>query len=205
MRILHVLLALGLSSTPLLAQGGLFRRSQPAAPPPAAAASSQGTLATVRPGDTFEVRLGGVPPELAMEFNIGYTVSQDGMVNVPNLGPLRVVGLTPPQVEKLIQDRLIAGKIFTHPSVNINPGPGGGSRSVVIGGGVRQPQRLAWYPDLTASSAVQLAGGLTDFGTLRGLKIIRDGQVTVYDGRKFESNPALDPKLLPGDQLIVRQ
>jgi polysaccharide export outer membrane protein len=160
-------------------------------------------MATVRPGDTFEVRLGGVPVELAQEFNIGYTVSQEGTVNVPNLGPLHVAGLTPPGVEKLIQDRLVAGKIFTHPSVNINPSAG--SRFVVIGGGVRAPQRLAWSPDLTAGSAVQLAGGLTDFGTLRGLKIIREGQVTVYDGRKFESNPSLDPKLLPGDQIIIRQ
>jgi polysaccharide export outer membrane protein len=161
------------------------------------------TFATMRPGDTFEIRLGGVPSELAIEFNITYTVSQEGTVNVPNVGPMHVAGLTPPQVETLIQNKLVGDKLFTHPSVNINPAPN--SRFVTIGGGVRQPQRLPWTPDLTARSAIDLAGGTTDFGTLKGLKLIREGKVTVYDGRKFENDPSLDPRLLPGDQLIVRQ
>lgn len=203
MRILVLVTILTLNCQSLFAQG-FFRKERPPAPAaPASGPFTQGTMATVRPGDTFEVRLGGVPVELAQEFNIGYTVSQQGMVNVPNIGPLSVSGLTPSQVEKLIQDRLIAGKIFTHPSVNINPSAN--SRFVIVGGGVRAPQRLPWSPDLTARSAVDLCGGLTDFGTLRGLKVIRDGQVTVYDGRKFEGNPSMDPRLLPGDQLIIRQ
>lgn len=169
----------------------------------AAGQSFAQTFATMRPGDTFEMRLGGVPSDLALEFNIPYTVSQEGTVNVPNIGPMRVAGLTPPQVETLIQNKLVTDKLFTHPSVNINPAPN--SRFVTIGGGVRQPQRLAWTPDLTARSAIDLAGGTSDFGTLKGLKLIREGKVTVYDGRKFENDPSLDPKLLPGDQLIVRQ
>jgi len=160
-------------------------------------------MATMRPGDTFEIRLGGVPVDLAVEFNIQYTVSQEGMVNVPNVGPMRVGGLTPPQVEKLIQTRLVSDKLFNHPSVNINPSPN--SRFVTIGGGVRAPQRLIWTPDLTLRAAIDLAGGLSDFGTLRGVKLIRNGGVQVFDGRKFENDPASDPRLLPGDQVVVKQ
>jgi protein involved in polysaccharide export with SLBB domain len=169
-----------------------------------ATAFSQTAIATLRPGDTFDMKLGGVPIELAQEFNTPtFTVSQDGTVNVPLIREIRVIGMTPTQVEKLIQNKLVAEKFFTNPSININAAAG--SRFVVIGGGVRAPQRLLWSPDLTLRSAIDLAGGTSDFGTLRGLKLIRDGKATVYDGRKFEGDPASDPKLLPGDQIIVKQ
>lgn len=162
------------------------------------------SIATMRPGDTFEMRLGGVPVELAQEFNAPtYSVSQEGTVNVPLVGEMRVAGLTPTQVEKLIQSKLVAEKLFTHPSVNITPSVN--SRVVTVGGAVRAPQRLAWSPDLTLRSAVDLAGGLSEWGTLKGLRIVRNGQQTLYDGRKFDKDPSLDPKLLPGDQVIVPQ
>lgn len=170
---------------------------------PVAPAGVPGATATLRSGDSFEMRLGGVPAELAQEFNIQYTVSQEGTVNVPLIGATRVAGMTPPQVERAVQSRLVAEKLFTHPSVNINLIPN--SRFVSIGGGVRAPQRLPWTADLTLSSAIQIAGGLSDWGTMKGVRLIRDKHVTVYDARKFDKDPSLDPKLLPGDQVVVPQ
>jgi protein involved in polysaccharide export with SLBB domain len=115
---------------------------------------------------------------------------------------VKVAGFTPPQVEKIIQDKLVASKVFTTPSVNLNANPN--SRSVIIGGGVRVPQRIIWSPDLTAFAAIQLAGGVDGFGSLKNLKLTREGKVTVFDGRKFENDPSSDPKLLPGDLIYVR-
>jgi polysaccharide export outer membrane protein len=166
-------------------------------------AFSQGTIVTLRPGDTFEMRLGGVPPELAVDFNITYMVSQEGFVNVPLIGKTRAGGLTPPQLETEIQTKLVADKLFTHPSVNINPAPG--TRFISIGGGVRAPQRLPWTADLTLGSAIQIAGGLSDFGSPKGIRLIREGKATIFDLRNFDKDPSLDPRLLPGDQIIVRQ
>lgn len=164
---------------------------------------AQSTLVTLRSGDSFEMRLGGVPPELAQDFNITYTVSQEGTVNIPLIGKTPVAGLTPTQVESAIQNRLIAGKLFTHPSVNINSAPN--TRFVSIGGGVRAPQRLPWSADLTLGSAIQVAGGYSDFGSPKGVRLIRGGRATVYDMRTIDKDPSLDPRLLPGDQVIVRQ
>ena len=162
------------------------------------------TVATVRPGDTFEMRLGGVPLELAQEFNAPtYSVSQEGTVNIPLIGEMRVAGLTPTQVEKAIQNKLVSEKLFTHPAVNLIPAAN--SRVVSIGGGVRAPQRIPWSADLTLRTAVDLAGGLSDWGSWKGVRVIRNGQQTSYDGRKFDKDPSLDPKLLPGDQVIVPQ
>ena len=169
----------------------------------AARLSAQTALVTLRPGDTFEMRLGAVPVDLALEFNIPYNVSQEGTVNIPLIGEMKVAGLTPPQVEKSVQNKLMSEKLFTHPSVNINPIAN--SRMITIGGGVRQPQRLPWSADLTLGSAIQIAGGLSDWGSLKGVRLVRNGQQEVYDARKFDKNPSLDPKLLPGDQVIVPQ
>lgn len=168
----------------------------------AAQVFGEAAVATLRPGDTFDLKLGSVPLELAQEFNTAYTVGQEGTINVPLIREVKVAGFTPPQVEKLIQTRLVAERVFTTPSVNINTIPN--SRFVIIGGGVRNPQRVVWAPDLTALGAIQLAGGPGEFNGLKDLKLIRAGKVAVFDGRKFESSPSTDPRLLPGDLIIVK-
>lgn len=169
----------------------------------AASVSAQNTIVTLRPGDSFEMRLGGVPPDLAVDFNITYTVSQEGTVNIPLIGKTRAAGLTPPQLETDVQNKLISQKLFTHPSVNINSAPG--TRFISIGGGVRAPQRLPWTADLTLGSAIQIAGGLSDFGSPKGIRLIREGKATIFNLKDFDRDPSVDPKLLPGDQIIVRQ
>ncbi|HEX8294716.1 MAG TPA: polysaccharide biosynthesis/export family protein [Chthoniobacteraceae bacterium] len=174
--------------------------AQAALPPQAAPAQG---LATIRPGDIFEMRLGGVPPEFAQDFNSQFTVSQEGSVNLPLLKEVRAVGLTPPQLERAIQSRLVAERYFSNPAVNINLVQN--IRFISIGGGVRQPQRMQWTPDLTLMSAIQIAGGLTDFATYKGIRLIREKQTQLFDGRQLERDPAKDPRLLPGDQVIVRQ
>jgi protein involved in polysaccharide export with SLBB domain len=54
-------------------------------------------------------------------------------------------------------------------------------------------------------SAIQVAGGLGDWGSYNKIRLIRNGQQQVIDGRKFVKDPSLDPKLMPGDQVIVPQ
>jgi hypothetical protein len=103
------------------------------------AEGSAETIAPVRPGDILEMRLGGVPAEVSQDFNSRYTVSQEGSINVPLIGQMRSVGLTPPQLEKAVQTRLIAGKLFTNPAVSIILVQN--NRFVSVGGGVGPPQR----------------------------------------------------------------
>lgn len=158
-------------------------------------------MATLRPGDVFEMRLGGMSAEFAQEFNTQYTVGQEGRVNFPLIGETQAVGLTPLQLQTAIQNKLISEKIFTRPSVNINVVQN--LRTVTIGGQVRQPGRQQWAADLTLSAAIDGAGGLGEWGSKKGVRLIREGKVQIYDLRKFEKDPSLDPKLLPGDQVVV--
>jgi polysaccharide export outer membrane protein len=150
----------------------------------------------------FTLRLGGMPPEFANEFALDYTVGSDGTVNIPMIGDMRASGMTSTQFQQVVQNKLMSEKIFTRPTVVISIQQN--IRFVSVGGGVRNAGRQPWSPDLTLSSAVQSAGGLTDFGSPKGTRLIREGQVAVYDLRALDKNPAADPKLLPGDQVVVR-
>jgi protein involved in polysaccharide export with SLBB domain len=159
-------------------------------------------MATLRPGDVFEMRLGGMSAEFAQEFNTQYTIGQEGRVNFPHIGEVQAVGLTPNQLQNSIQNKLIADKIFTRPSVNINVV--NTLRTVTVGGGgVRQANKIQWSPDLSLSSAIDQAGGYGDFADKKRVRLIRDGKVQSFDMRKVEKDPSLDPKLLPGDQVTV--
>jgi protein involved in polysaccharide export with SLBB domain len=191
---------------PFLFTASLFAQNQPAsnrAPIPVAIPVAQ-AVPLMRVGDVFEMRLSGMPQDLAAEFAVQYTVGQDGTVNVPLIGEMKVLGLTASQVERAVQAKLVSDKIFTHPTAVINMA--GGARFVSIGGGVRAPQRLQWSQDLTLRTAIENAGGLDDFGNKKGVRLIRDGRIfQTYDLRVLEKDPSQDPKLMPGDQVFVRK
>jgi len=125
---------------------------QPTAAAPLAMPVNNGTIATLRPGDVFEMRLSGMPAEYAGDFNLQYSVGSEGTVSVPLIGEMRAAGLTASQLERQVESKLVNDKIFTHPTVLINIAQA--TRYVSISGGVRQPQRLSWSNDLTLSSAI---------------------------------------------------
>jgi hypothetical protein len=75
-----------------------------------------------------------------------------------------------------------------------------------MSGGIRAPQRLSWSTDLTLSSAIGNCGGLSDFGSPKGIRIIRESKIFgVFNLTEIQKDPAKDPKLLPGDQVLIRE
>jgi polysaccharide export outer membrane protein len=180
---------------------------QPAAAAPAvpvAVPVSNGTIATLRQGDIFEMRLSGVPAEYSADYNLQYTVGSEGTVSVPLIGEVRAAGFTASQLERSVESKLVAEKIFTHPTVLISIAQA--TRYVSVSGGVRQPQRLQWSNDLTLSSAVGNCAGLSDFGSPKGIRIIREGKIFgMFNLTELQKDPSKDPKLLPGDQVVVRE
>lgn len=170
-------------------------------PPPSIGGAGQGT-ATLRAGDSFEMRLSGMEAPYGDEFARPYLVDSDGTVNFPYIKEVRADGYTPGQLERIVQQKLIAARIFSNPTVNITMQTT--ARVVAVTGGVRSPQRLPWTPNLTLRTAVNLCGGIGDFGNGKGVRHIRDGKLNgVYDLKKLQKDLSLDPKLLPGDQVDV--
>ena len=159
------------------------------------------SIATLRPGDTFEMRLSGMPVEFAQEFTQAFNVGSEGNVNIPLIGPIRAAGFTPAALERAIQQRLITERIFTRPTVVVTVATT--ARSVTVGGGVKNPQRLQWSPDLTLKTAIDLSGGLDDYSSGKNVRLIRAGRVLGTFNYKKMNDPAMDPKVLPGDQVDV--
>ncbi len=202
---LSLLLVL-LSAAPALPAQPPIPRAVPVQPAnaPVAVPVNNGSVATLRPGDIFEMRLSGMPAEFSSDFNLQYTVGAEGTVSVPLIGELRATGLTPSQLERAVEGKLVSEKIFTHPTVLINIAQA--TRYVSVSGGVRQPQRLMWSNDLTLTSAVGNCAGLSDFGSPKGIRIIRNQNVFgVFNLTELQKDPSKDPKLLPGDQVVVRE
>jgi len=157
--------------------------------------------AVIRPGDIFEMRLTGMPIEFAQDFSGQYTVGDDGNVSIPLIGAVKASGLSATQVGQAIDSKLVAGKIFTHPTAVISLQPQ--SRTVTVGGAVRAPQAMAWAADLKLSSAIMRAGGVGDFGTKKKIKVARDGKIAYFNLTKADKDPNQDPSLMPGDVVEV--
>ena len=157
------------------------------------------TAATLRSGDIFELGLRGVPVEFANEFTVIYTVGSDGTVNIPLVGDFKAEGLTTTQLQRAIEARMISEKVFTKPTVIISVQ--NAQRTVTVGGNVRNPTRIQWSNDMTLISAISAAAGPTEFAGDK-VRLVRGGRVEVFSRKKLR-DPALDPKVLPGDQVDV--
>jgi polysaccharide export outer membrane protein len=159
--------------------------------------------ATLRAGDTIEIHMAGVPADEIQMVSAQYTVDDTGMLNLPYINGVKVVGLLPNQAQKLIEDKFKSEEIYTHPSITINIQTG--VRFVNVGGQVRAPGRVPYTPDLTLMSVINAAGGFTDFADQKRVRYVHDSKVQVLDVRKIRKDPKLDQKVFPGDQLEVPQ
>lgn len=77
-----------------------------------------------------------------------------------------------------------------------------GKPQVEVVGGVRMPQKLDWSPDLTLMAAIGNCSG-TGWADKR-IRLVREGKtIGTYNLRDIQKDSSKDPKLLPGDLVIV--
>src|SRR4051812_34373933 len=126
----------------------------------------------LRKGDAFDLRIGGVPAEVAAEWSYQYTVGDDGTVKFPYIGSLRAADSTVANFSRALDRRLVQEKIFTNPTAVVALLPQ--SRFVTVGGEVRSPCTVPWSNGLTLWSAVNRAGGRTEWA--KKVKLIRQGK-----------------------------
>ncbi len=152
----------------LAACGGTARRSD--------AAALQGDDTTLGPGDTFDVRVYG-----EAELTGTYRVAQDGSIDFPLIGRVRVMGLEPTEIADALSTRLRDGRMLVQPQISVLVKEYASKRISVVGA-VTRPGTFPMSSGLTVVQAISLAGGFTALASRNGTVVTRriNGQLRRY-------------------------
>ncbi len=157
----------------------------------------------LRAGDTFDLRIGGVPPQESSAINGSYTIDGEGFLNLPYLGKMGVSNMTASQIQSMAERSYTEKGIYTHPTITITVSPA--ARFVNVGGQVKAPQRVAYTPDMTVLSAINAAGDFNEYADQKKVRLLRGSKVTVINCVAVRKDPSQDVKVIPGDQIQVPQ
>jgi protein involved in polysaccharide export with SLBB domain len=150
------------------------------------------------PGDSVRVQLFGNVNGI-YEFE----VTRDGILNLPELGPITVAGLPFSEFRKDLNRRVEQMLIGTQVSVTM-----GQLRTirVFVLGDVNRPGSYVVSSLATISSALYFSGGISDIGSLRRIQLKRGGKVVsrldLYD-LLLRGDTSGDVRLQPGDVIFV--
>jgi polysaccharide biosynthesis/export protein len=152
----------------------------------------------VGPGDQLTVQLFG-----SQNRNLRLTVTRDGNINFPELGPIRVAGRTFASVAADIEARVPKQMIGVRASVSV-----GDTRAVrvFVMGDANRPGSYTVSGLATITSAIYAAGGVKPIGSLRDVQLRRNGalvrRLDLYD-LMLRGDTSDDAKLLPGDVIFI--
>ena len=136
------------------------------------------------PGDQVIVDIYG-----ASQKSMQLTISPDGEVTVPGYGPIYVSGMTVAAANSKI--RSTVGSRYSSSNIKMTVGR---TRTIMVNvmGEVRNPGTYHLSAFSTVFHALYMAGGINDIGTLRNIKVYRNGNlVTIVDIYEYILNGRL--------------
>ena len=130
-------------------------------------------------------------------------ISPEGTVTIPGYGPVKVSGLTVAAAQSRI--RSTVGSRYSSSNISISVGQ---TRSMTVNvmGEVKVPGTYTLSAFSTVFHALYMAGGINDIGTLRNIKVFRNGrQITVVDVYEYILNGRLagNIRLMENDVIVV--
>lgn len=152
------------------------------------------------PGDEVIIDIWG-----ASQTSIRQTITPDGTINMQELGPIYVSGMTVEKANQFLKNKL--GTVFSNENNQIQVTLGN-TRTIQINimGEVVQPGTYALSAFSTVFHALYRAGGVNDIGSLRNVQLVRNGKkiaaVDVYDFI-MQGKIKDDIRLQEGDVIIV--
>jgi polysaccharide export outer membrane protein len=157
----------------------------------------------IAPNDVLDIRIFREP-----DLSTTARVSNDGFVNLPLIGQIKIGGMSVDQAAKFIQSRLAAG-FLPNPQVTVNVTEFNHRRFTVLG----QVTRSGTYefPDegpLDLLQAIGLAGGYTSIADPGHVLIKRqtNGKTNIYqvNAKKMANGRAdYEVSVMPGDIITV--
>jgi polysaccharide biosynthesis/export protein len=152
----------------------------------------------VGPEDVLEVQFYG-----NQNYTMELTVSRDGRINIPQLGPVSVGGQRYSVVKRELEARVAKEMIGVRASVSI-----GETRTinVFVLGEAMFPGSYTVTGLATVTTALFAAGGVKTQGSLRRIQVRRQGALVrefdLYD-LLMHGDSSADVKLLPGDVVMI--
>lgn len=150
------------------------------------------------PGDTIQVQFYGKE-----NATYSFEITRDGILNLPELGPVSVIGLGFDEFRRELQDRVANTLIGTNVSISM-----GQLRSirVFVLGDVNRPGSYTVSGLSTMTHALFVSGGISPVGTMRSVQLKREGRVVqtldLYD-LLLKGDTSKDSRLMQGDVLFI--
>ena len=165
---------------------------------------SASAVAQIQPGRAIQITISGVPSEEKSRFDSIYPVSESGMINMPFIGQVRASGMRAEQLAASLESRYKAEGIYSHPTIQVIDSSAKTIEEQVVhvGGQVRRTGPVSYNRTLTLYQAIQAAGGATEFGSMKRVKLFRAGQQKQYDLTKAQF---MNIPLSPNDTIEVPQ
>ena len=169
---------------------------------------AQAQLAGIlKAGDSVVVEL-KTPAEDAQNLTTTYAVSDRGTIKMPMLEQeIPAVGISASTLARRIESAYKAAEIYTAPMINVtlpSMADGGLANHVVsIGGEVRTPGEFPLRQGMTLMSAINRAGGFTEFGQPKKVKLLRNNKEIIYNMKNINPDGSNNPVLQDGNQIIV--
>lgn len=165
---------------------------------------SVSVLAQIQPGRAIQITVSGVPTEEKARFDPIYPVSEAGTINMPFIGQVRAAGLRAEQLASALESRYKSAGIYRNPTFQVIDSSSKTleQQVVVVGGQVRKTGPVPYNRNLTLYQAIQNAGGATEFGSMKRVKLIRAGQQKQYDLTQLQF---MQIPLEPDDTIEVPQ
>ncbi len=129
------------------------------------------------PGDKVFIDVWG-----ASQKSFEGTISPDGVIVIENVGPVKLSGMTVREATKKL--RGVLGRYYSSSQISLSLGE---TRTIQVQvlGEVNTPGTYTLSPFSTAFNALYAAGGISNIGTLRDIKVYRNGNaiasIDVYD------------------------
>jgi polysaccharide export outer membrane protein len=125
-----------------------------------------------------------------------YIVGADGNVNLPLVGAVPARGVTTAQLSQMISERLKQGYVREpHVSVEVET-----YRPFFILGEVTTPGQYPYVANMTAETAVAIAGGFSPRADKRKIELTRNAP-----GQTFKGDVPLSYPVRPGDTIQVKE
>jgi len=153
------------------------------------------TSRQLQAGNRIGISLLGIPEERDLKD----VIDDRGTVTLPNIGRIKIAGMTTSEAEEVIENAYVRGGVYRQIEVIVVTQ----EEEYFVQGEVKREGKYPLMGDATLLQVLATAGGYTEFADPRKVQVIRKDGVTIYDAKAIEARRAEDPLIQHGDVVKV--